>query len=358
MHSPGKTKVTRDTDAWEAVVEAEIPAEDLARYRAEALKEIQRDAKLDGFRPGHAPESEIIRVYGETLILKHAAEHAVEHELPEILARENMPVVEAPRVTIGAPVTGKPLSFTARAALAPEIKLPDYRKIAKKHNAAKEATDVSDAEHAQAMTHLKRERARIDKVEAGVSPAEAAEQSRTMKEEELPALDDEFARSIGYEGIEQFHTAVRENMKSEKTRVAAEKRRQAMLDELVKEATIRYPAILREYELDDIEARLKDDLERSGTTFDAYLAQTKKTRDELRTEWKGAADTRAKVRLILSEIARKENIEPDEGALAHEMEHARKHYPGAHPETLRSHIAHAMRNDAVLQFLERDESAA
>src|SRR5205823_608673 len=112
------------------------------------------------------------------------------------------------------------------------------------------------------------------------------------------------------------------------------------------------PAALREYELDDMEARMKADLEQMGTTFDAYLTQVKKTREQLRTDWKDAADKRAKVRLILAEIARKENIEPDQKTLETEIEHAKKHYVQADPGALKAHIAHAMRNEATLKFLE------
>lgn len=350
--SATNVQVTRDADTWEAVVKAEIPAEALAHYRTLALKEIQRDATLDGFRKGHAPESEIIRVYGEPTILRHAAEHAIQHELPLILAKENLPVIETPRVTTEAPAIGKPLVFTARASLAPKIELPDYKTLAKKHPAPKEEATVSDEEHQHAMTHLRRERARIEKVEAGKPPAEAAEESRKMEEKDLPALDDEFAKSIGYESIAHFNTIVRENMKTEKVRQLADMRRQTILENLSKETKISYPAILREYELDDMEARLKDDLVRAGTTLEAYLAQAKKTRDELRKEWKDAADKRARIRLILTDIGRKENIEPDEEALKGEVEKAKKQYPQADVQILRTHIAHAMRNEAVLHFLE------
>ena len=71
-------KVTRDTENWEVEVKAEIPAEAFVRYRASALKEMQKSAKLDGFRLGHAPESEIIRVYGEPAISRQAGEHAIQ----------------------------------------------------------------------------------------------------------------------------------------------------------------------------------------------------------------------------------------------------------------------------------------
>lgn len=354
-HGLQNVKILRDDSTWSVEISAEIPADVLLRYRGEALKEIQKDAKLDGFRPGHAPEDRILQVYGEPAILREAAQHAIQHELPLLLAAEKLLIIETPRVTTDAPETGKPLKFKARAALAPSIELPDYQKTAQMHPAVEESTlAVSDEEHAQAMTHLRRERARIDKIEAGTEAQKATEESRALDTEDLPLLDDAFVQSLGYESAQMFSEALRTNIKTEKAMQAHEKRRAAILDALVMGAKISYPIALREYELDDMEARIKEDIERAGQTFDGYLAQIKKTREQLRLEWKDAADKRAKVRLILAEIARKENIEPDEKALEHELEHARKRYPAADPIALRAHIAHAMRNDATLRMLEGD----
>jgi len=352
MSNATNVKVSRDEKAWEVEVTAEIPAEALASHRAAALKSIQKSAKLDGFRPGKAPEDAIIRVYGEGAIMRHAAELAIESELPLILAKEQVAIVEAPRVTTGAPESGKSLSFTARAALAPKVELPDYKKISEKHNATKEDTSVSDKEHMDALVHLRRERSRIDKIEAGIDAQKAAEESKAAEEKDLPELDDMFVQSLGYESAAAFSEALRKNIAQEKEIRAIEKRRAAILDELTKESKIQYPVSLREYELDDMEARLKDDLSRMGQTLEGYLAETKKTREELRATWNDAADKRAKVRLILAEISRKEAIEPPEDALEHELEHAREHYPNADEHALRSHIAHAMRNEATLRFLE------
>lgn len=352
MAGATNVKVSRDEKRWEAEIAAEIPAEILLKYREEALKEMQQGAKLDGFRPGKAPIERIVQIYGEPTILRHAAEHAIQHELPEILAEQKLPIVETPRVQTDAPESGKALKFTARAALAPEVKLPDYKKIASKINAKKENTTVSDEEHAQALAHLRRERARIDRVERGIAPQKAAEEVKALAENDLPALDDQFVQTLGYENAEKFAEVLRENIKNEKQLQAMQKRRAAILDELVKDSTIHYPAVLLDYELDDMEARLSSDLSQIGQTVEAFLAQQKKTREQLRDDWKQAADNRAKVRLILSEIARKENIEPKKEDLDREIDHAKQHYPQADAETLRAHISHAMRNDMTLKWLE------
>ncbi len=351
-HPFQNVKVSRDTDRWEASITAEIPTEVLTKYREHALKDIQKTAKLDGFRPGKAPIDRIIAVYGESQVLRHAVEHAIEHELPHLLADEKLPIVEAPRVTTDQPTLDKPVVFTARAALAPEIKLADYKAISKKHLDTKEDTDVSDAEHQEALTHLRRERSRIDKIESGTEAQQAAEEAKAMTDAELPELDDVFVQTLGYENTAAFSEALRNNIKTEKEMRVSEKRRAGMLDDMIKDSTISYPYSLREFELEEMEGRLKDDLARIGQTLDTYLKETNKTREELHESWKDAADKRAKVRLILAEIARQEKIEPPLPELEHELEHARQHYPQADPENLRAHIAHAMRNEMTLRFLE------
>jgi trigger factor len=356
MSKATNVTISRDDSRWELEIRAEISADELAKYYAGALKEVAADAKIDGFRPGKAPESVVLKHYGEQAILEHAAEHAVKHEIPEILAKEKANIVESPRVSIEPPVSGQSLKFVARAPLAPEVKLPDYKKIAAAKNAEKTEAVVTDEEHAETMKHLKREKARIVEMEAGKDPAEAMQIAREMEENKLPELDDEFVKTLGYEDVGKFSEVVRENLKNEKELKETEKRRAAMLDELVKKSDIKYPTILKEYELDDMEARMAGDLERMGTTVDKYLASVKKTREDIRKEWDKQADERAKVRLVLSEIARAEKIALDPAHLEHEIEHAKKHYPNADDTALRAHISHAMRNEAVINFLEGKEA--
>src|SRR4051812_36989334 len=157
-------QTTRDEKAWEIEIKAEIPTAALQKYRDEALKELQKTAKMDGFRPGKVPLDRIVAVYGEAQIMRLAAEHAVRQELPEILAKESVFIMDVPRVQTDTPEVGKPLAFTARASLPPEVKLADWKAIAKKHADKKEVVSVSDDEFTQAQTHIRRERARIERV--------------------------------------------------------------------------------------------------------------------------------------------------------------------------------------------------
>ena len=352
-----KPTVTRDEKTWELAIKGEIAPEQVAAHRAHVIAQLKKDAKLDGFRPGKAPEDTVIKAVGEDAIMRETIEHAIQHDLPEILAGESVNVIAAPKVIVeSAPKSfsaTEPIVFTARAPLAPEVKLPDYAAITRKHNAAKQEVSVTDEEHTQTMTHLKRERARIDKVELGISPAEAAEQAQKMEEKDLPALDDEFVKTLGYESLEKFSESVKANIKTEKEMRETEKRRAALLDELIEKSKISYPALLLDYELDDMIARLKQDLDHMKVTFERYLTETKKTEEDLRNEWKPAADKRAKMRLILSHIAIAEKIDADTERVEREVKNALHHYPQTNEANLRAHISHALRNEAVIAFLER-----
>jgi FKBP-type peptidyl-prolyl cis-trans isomerase (trigger factor) len=354
-----KPTITKDEKRWELVLTGEIAAENIAEHRSHVLAELKKDAHLPGFRPGKAPEEQVLKTVGEDVVLHRTIEHAVHHELPEMLAAADARIVASPQVTVekapsSFPAT-EPIVFTARAPMAPEIKLPDYKKIAAKHNKEKAEVEVTDKEHQETLNHLKRERARITKVELGLSPQEAMDQARAMEEKDLPDLDDEFVKSLGYESAEKFTDAVKTNIKNEKELREVEKRRAAMLDELVKEAKISYPAMLLEFELDDMEARMQDDIQRMGLTMEKYLAETKKTKEEIRESWKEAADNRAKMRLVLSQIAQEEKIDADQERYQKELSHAKEHYPNADESNLSAHISHALRNEAVITWLEQQK---
>ena len=349
-------KTTRDETRWEIEVTGEIPAAALAEYRTHSIKELGADTTIDGFRPGKAPEAALVRHFGEEAILQHAAEHAVKHEIPEILAKEQVNIVDAPRVSIEPPALDKPLKFTARAPLAPKVILGDYKKASAKKVAEKKEQEVTDKEYSDAILHLRRERARIELMEGGKKSDEAADESKNMVEKDLPVLDDAFAQSVGYDDSAKFHETIRTNMKNEKDMREGEKVRASILEAIVKDSKINYPAILREYEIDDMEARMAGDLERMGMTIDSYLKSVKKTKEDIRKEWESPADERAKVRLVLAEIARIEKIEPDAEKLAQELKHAKDHYKDADENILHAHIAHALRNEAVMTWLEAQKN--
>ena len=61
---------------------------------------------------------------------------------------------------------------------------------------------------------------------------------------------------------------------------------------------------------------------------------------------------RAKLQLVLNEIAEKENIEPDKSKVDHEVSHLLEHYKDADETRVRIYVESILRNEAVLKMLE------
>ena len=66
----------------------------------------------------------------------------------------------------------------------------------------------------------RRERARIERIEAGIDPRAAQEESQKLEEKDLPPLDEEFAQALGAPSAEDLTKRMRENMLADKKKRA------------------------------------------------------------------------------------------------------------------------------------------
>jgi FKBP-type peptidyl-prolyl cis-trans isomerase (trigger factor) len=347
--------ITKKPEDSAIEVRAEIPAESTVRYRGKALKEIGNEVTLDGFRKGNIPENILVQRLGEAAILERTASIAISDELPFILAAEKIIAIETPKVTITKLAPGNPIAFTAFVTIMPEVALPDYKALAKKQNAGLEKQTVSDEEVADMTRFLRRERARIDSIEKGTEPEAAHEEAQKLEESALPEIDDAFAQSLGAAHAVDLAARMRENMLADKGRKAHEKVRLATIEGILEKTPMTLPKVLIEHELDRMLDRLAHDIEHSGGTLEAYLKSTKKTLDDMRTEWRTSAEKRAKVHVIVHEIAAKENIKAPNESVAHELEHMKGHHPNVDEQTLRMHVESALLPEAVFTWLEEQK---
>lgn len=345
-------KVSKDQKTWEVTVSASLPPESLATHRSAALKRLTKEAELPGFRKGAAPADLVLKKVGEAALLRDAAERAVRDEIPKLFAQHQLIVIAPPAVSIATPAAGSPLSFTATAPLLPSVELPDYANISKKHPAPEGPWSATDDELKDALTHLRRERMRIEAVNGGMAPEEAAEEAKKADTLALPPLDDAFAVSVGFKDAGEFEESVKKNIALEKERAAVEKRRAELIDAIVSYAKVSMPGIVREWELDEMEAQFKDDISRMGATWEGYLSYAKKTREDLRETWLETAEKRAKTRLVLDAIAAKEGLEPSPETIEEETAHLKQHYPQASEENLRAYTTRSLRTSRTLYFLE------
>ena len=107
-----------------------------------------------------------------------------------------------------------------------------------------------------------------------------------------------------------------------------------------------------EGELGRTEAQFSADIERMGVKLDDYLKHAKKSAEDLRKEWRPMAEKKAKLQLILNEIAKVESIKPSKEEVEAEIKHILEHYKDADRERAEVYAETILTNEKVFQFLE------
>ncbi len=121
---------------------------ELQEYYNKSLEKMSQGIVLDGFRPGKAPLDIVEQKIGSVKILEEAAEMFLQKHYPKLLRENNLEVIGQPQVEILKLAKGNDFICKIKAEILPEIRLPDYKKIAssvKKQEVKVEAEDVNRA---------------------------------------------------------------------------------------------------------------------------------------------------------------------------------------------------------------------
>ncbi|MCB2292931.1 trigger factor [Clostridium algoriphilum] len=141
---------------------------------------------------------------------------------------------------------------------------------------------------------------------------------KSMKEKELPAIDDEFAKEVSeFDTLEELRNDIKKSLQV--TSVDREKKEfeEAVIDAACSNVVMDIPEIMIKRETDimlkDLEAKLKQ----QGLDLESYYQYTNNTEEKVRTFMKESAEKRVKTDLVISEIAKIEKFEAsDEEMLA------------------------------------------
>ncbi|MES2088292.1 MAG: trigger factor [Patescibacteria group bacterium] len=338
-------KITDEKNLPESELELsiEVPHETLAHHRTKAIKKLASKISVDGFRAGHVPEHILIQKIGEPAILEEAAYDSIESVFPTIMDEKKLHVVGEPRVAISKLALNNPLAFTITVSIFPEITLPDYKKIAVALNLKKtEDVTVSEKEVEDFIENLRK----------SIAQSSAGENA-TDKKEALPEVNDEFVKKLGnFKSVDDFKSQIKENLAEEKKRKAHDKKRLALVEEILEKTKVVVPKALIESELAKMHARFHDDVARMGMTMEDYMKQIKKSEDDLRKDWRPDAEKRAKLQLVLSAIAKEEKVEVTEEAVNHDVKHLIEEYKTVDPVRAHDYVTMMLTNEKVFALLE------
>ena len=149
----------------------------------------------------------------------------------------------------------------------------------------------------------------------------------TVKEVEKPVkaeINDEFAKSLGTEGLDNLKSLISAQIKRELDQASRQKIKRELLDALETAHSFELPPTLVEREFEAIWKQVTDGLQREQKSF----ADEGKTEEEARAEYRKIAERRVRLGLVVGEIGDKNKIEVTQDEMRRAlMEHARR-FPG------------------------------
>ncbi|HEY2794796.1 MAG TPA: trigger factor, partial [Micromonosporaceae bacterium] len=152
--------------------------------------------------------------------------------------------------------------------------------------------------------------------------ADVAVSVRTVKEKQLPELDDDFAQLAS-----EFDTLaeLRGDLLDRITRVKKVEQlyaaRDKVLSDLVAAADVPAPEGVVREEVEHRKQAMADELERMGASLEDYLASEEKTEEQIDAELTEAAAEGVKIQLLLDTLADAEDIQVSDDEFGHEIVH-------------------------------------
>jgi trigger factor len=129
----------------------------------------------------------------------------------------------------------------------------------------------------------------------------------TAKSIETPGtvtVDDEFAKSLGLESLAKLNEAIKERIGAEHVGMSRQKIKRQLLDELDARHKFEPPPSLVEDEFDRVWKSVQSEMENEKKTF----ADEGTTEEKAKAEYRGIAERRVRLGLVLAEIGEKNTI--------------------------------------------------
>ncbi len=349
----------------------EVPFSELKSSLDKAYREVGKQVRIPGFRPGHVPPRVIDQRLGRGVVLEQAVNDAVPQLYGKALEDNDVLALGQPDLEITQLDDGQQLAFTAEVDVRPKFELPDIDGMPVRVDNAEVTPDeveeyiaglrerfaslrgvdrpveagdyvsidlsasvdgepVDDAQ-ASGLSYEVGSGSLLDGLDEALTgmsagdastftaelaggeyageQAEVAVTVHSVKVKELPELDDEFAQSASeYDTLGEFRAGTRTRLESVKRMQQVGQARERALDELLAKLDIPLPERLVASETERREQSLDEQLERAGATRESYLSSRGLSEADLSAEI--AADARRFVKsgFILDQIARAEDL--------------------------------------------------
>jgi len=384
----------------------EIPFEELRPSLDAAYQKIGKQIQVPGFRKGKVPPVVVDQRIGRAAVLDEAVNDALPKMYLQALQENDLQPLGQPEVDVTNFSDGEVLEFTAEVDIRPEITLPDYTGL-RADVADLEVTDDEVEEQLQglrerfgALNDVDRPAAEGDHVtidlvasengeliEGGQAEGQAYEVGKgtmvdglddalvgmstgesatfrsqlvggdlagrevdiqvtvnAVQEQELPALDDEFAQTASeFDTVDEMRADLRERLIRAKRLEQASEARDAVLEALLGQVEVPLPEGAIAEELQARRQQVTQQLAYAGMTQEQYLEAEGQTAEEFEADLERRVRDAMTAQFVLDEIATKEQMGVNEAELTEHLVR-RAQQAGVSPD---EYAKHAMEHDHI-----------
>ncbi len=315
-----------------------------------------KDAKVDGFRKGHVP-ADVLEKKFKKEIEGEILNHIISEEYRKAVEENNLsPIADIKLEKYENNEDNVEVVFTI--PVLPEINLGDYKSV----KVEKEALDVND-EKVNAEIEIMRSNAgklkevaddeaakdkdsfidtfedqiighkKGDEFDVNVTfpeeyhaenlkgkPAVFKVKVNSIKRKEEAELNEDLAKELGYDSVEDLKAKTKENLiKREETRIENEYRGK-VVDAVVDTVNFEIPEAVVEREIQFQINRFAQQLQMQGMSLNQYFEMTGQDIEKMRESIKESAEKSVKRDLVLTEIAKAENVQATEEEVNAELD--------------------------------------
>ena len=127
---------------------------------------------------------------------------------------------------------------------------------------------------------------------------------------ELPELDDDFAQDNGFDTFDAYKADVAKKLQEIADTNYDVEIENALIEKAVANAQMDIPAAMIDDQLNYVMRDVEYSMMRQGLRMEDYLKYTGQTREQMAQQYRGEAENRVKIQLVLEAIRKAENIEP------------------------------------------------
>lgn len=363
-------------------INVEVPFTELQPDFERTYKQLAKQVRMPGFRPGKAPAKLIEARFGRAAVLEQVVNEALPSRYSEAVTSSELKPLGQPEIEVTKIDDGDHITFTAEVDVRPEITLPDLEQLKISVDPIEVGDDEVDTEldalraRFGTLTGVERTAAEGDfvsidlgatidgeevpgaateglshevgsgqlidglddaivglsagesksfttKLAAGPQAGKDADVTvtvRSVKERELPEADDDFAQLASeFDTIGELRDSLVEQVSRTKRIQQAEKVREATLEALVDQVEMPLPEAVVQAHIDNALHNALHGLDHDENKFAESLADQGSSRAEFDADTRSEAEKSVKTQLLLDALGDKLEIQVGQNDLTQHL---------------------------------------